>query len=109
MFIYGTTTLFKSLCAPSDPALMKASGMDKLLDEGLGAMEKISSDIKDAGWVVGACIIVALVIGLVYMIFLRLFAGLLVFLTIVAYLFGLAVLGLLMMTKSTEKGSDGSD
>lgn len=74
----------------------------------MGVGQIMSDDLKNAGWVVGTCILVSLVVGLFYMCFLRIFAGLLVFITIMAYLLGLTALGFMMMNESKELGDDGS-
>lgn len=85
-----------------NPDVIAKTGLGPLIDQGMGQAEKVASDMKDAWWVILSCVLVALVVGLAYMCLLRLFAGLLVFITIVAYLVGLIVLGSLVMTKSTD-------
>lgn len=74
----------------------------------MGFGQIATDDISNAAWVIGVCILVSLFVGLFYMCFLRLFAGLLVFITIVAYLLGLTALGIMMMDKSKLPQEDGS-
>jgi len=98
-FIYGSTVYYNTLCMP-DPSVIASTGLGPIIDSGMGEAEKIASDMKDAWWVILCCVLVSLVVGLAYMCLLRLFAGLIVFITIVAYLVGLITLGSLVLTKS---------
>lgn len=79
------------------------------MDKAMGVGQIVGDDLMNAAWVIGVCILVSLFMGLFYMCFLRLFAGLLVFITIAAYLCGLGVLGMMMLDKSTEPQENGSN
>jgi hypothetical protein len=85
------------------------AALKPMLDTVFSTATKVTDDIKNASWVIGVCILVCVFIGLIYMLFLRLFAGLLVFLTIVAYLVGMVFLGSMLMAESTEKKEDGTN
>lgn len=63
------------------------------------------SDVVTAYWVILTSFLVAIVVGLIYMLFLRICAGVLVFITIVLYLLLLVVIGAFLI----KKGSDNSD
>lgn len=63
------------------------------MKEGVGAVQRNMNDLKVAYYVILGSFFVALVIGLIYMLFLRICAGVLVFITIVVYLLLLVLLG----------------
>ena len=111
--IIPTQVYYNSICLPDVAKLAKeassaSAALQGMIDQVMGVGQIVSDDLKNAGWVVGVCILVALFVGLFYMCFLRVFAGLLVFITIVAYLLGLVALGSMMMAESKELGDDGS-
>lgn len=70
------------------------------------------NDIKTAYHVILLSFLVAVIIGLIYMLILRICAGVLVFTTIVAYLVLLVVTGFLFMRKASvndDPKTDNSD
>lgn len=79
-----------------------------MLDTVFSYATKFSDDVKNASWVIGVSIIICVFVGLLYMCFLRLFAGLLVFVTIVGYLVGMAFLGIMLVDESTKVKEDGT-
>lgn len=106
--IMGTKPFFGTMCLPD----MKGGGvyvaaLKPMLDIVFGFGKKLTDDITKAAWVVGVCILVSLFVGLFYMCFLRLFAGLLVFVTICAYLASVTVLGFMMLSESKELDDQG--
>lgn len=60
------------------------------------------NDVTNAKNVIAGSVGIAFGIGLVYMIFLRFFAGLIVWIAIAAYFAGVIVLGYLSYKKSTD-------
>lgn len=74
----------------------------------MDAMDKYMSDLSNAWYILLLSVLVALIIGFVYLCLLRCFAGLIVFLTIIAYLLGLAVAGFLCYNKGTTTDSNGT-
>jgi hypothetical protein len=73
--------------------------MGDMINNGLGTMQKYFADLVTAWWVVLSCVGAALVIGLIYMLLIRLAAGCIVFVTIMAFLGALGALGYLFYTK----------
>lgn len=105
--IMDTKPFYGTLCLPN-MASEYGKALKPMLDVVMGFGQKVADDIYHAAWVVGVCVLVSLFMGLFYMCFLRLFAGLLVFLTICAYLASLTVLGFMMLTESKELDNNGA-
>lgn len=70
------------------------------------------NDLMTAYYVILLSFLVAIIIGLIYMLILRICAGVLVFVTIVVYLILLVLIGALFMNKATvndDPKTDNSD
>lgn len=82
--------LYGKICMP-----VTATGGSNLLTSKMDSMDKYTSDLSNAWYILLLSIVVAFIMGFVYLCLLRCFAGIIVFVTIVAYLLGLAVGGYL--------------
>lgn len=91
----ATKVFYGTLCLP-DMKSDFGSALKPMFDKVMGFAEMVTDDITNAAWVVGLCVLVSTFVGLFYMCFLRLFAGILVFATIIIYLASLTVLGIMM-------------
>ena len=86
------------VCAPSTASLSSfASGVSSSLNEYLdtSTLSGWINDINTARWIIAASVGIAFVLGLIYMVFLRIFAGVLVWLSILCYFVGIIYLGIL--------------
>ena len=103
--IYNTTIFAGKMCWPS-PDIFDALGdafKEKIDSMGGGDfMTEVIADLN-IGWpIIAASVGIALVIGGLYMVFLMLFAGVIVWVIIVLFFALMAFLGYLLNTKSTD-------
>lgn len=68
----------------------------------LDSVDKYLADVSNSWYVILMSVGVCLVMGFVYLCLLRCLAGIIVFVTIMAYLLGLAVAGYLFYQKGTD-------
>lgn len=90
IFIQASKGLYGKICMP-----VVAFAGSATLTSKMDSMDKYTSDLSNAWYILLLSILVAFIIGFVYLCLLRCFAGIIVFATIVAYLLGLAVGGFL--------------
>lgn len=93
------------VCAPTASALASfsagaESAMDKYLN--MSTLSGWINDISIAKWIILSSVGIAFVLGLLYMIFLRIFAGLLVWIAIISYFAGIIVLGYFSYKKASD-------
>ncbi|KAL4485812.1 hypothetical protein ABPG72_012352 [Tetrahymena utriculariae] len=102
---YQTTLFLKKICFPSASAISSfdpssASQIQSLINS--STLTNWINDISNAKNVIAGSVGIAFGIGLIYMIFLRFFAGLIVWIAILAYFAGIIILGYLSYKKSTD-------
>lgn len=97
--IYKTTVLLERICWPTSDIIKTLDGgngtFSKKLQSSVNtdALAQWFNDLKEGWKVVAGSVGFAVLIGLIYMVFLRIFSGLIVWLVIIAYLILMAVLG----------------
>jgi len=97
---------------PGKELLAIAGGLQTKLQSTVGAAQKAINDVLIAYYVLLLSFLIAIIIGLIYMLVLRICAGVLVFITIVLYLTLLTVIGILFLQKSMvndDPKTDNSD
>jgi len=107
IIVYDTNAYFGRVCMPSLTKYASLASFSSSVSSSLGSMEKYSSDLISARWVILGSMGVAMVVGFIYLLLVRVFAGVIVFVTIVGYLLGLVVAGYLCYVKGTTADSTG--
>lgn len=107
IIVYETTAYFGRVCLPSLTKYASLSSFSSSVTSTLGAMDKYTSDLITTRWVILGSMGIALVVGFIYLLLLRVFAGVIVFITIISYLVGLVVGGYLFYLKGTVADSTG--
>lgn len=102
---YETTSFLGKICMPSAAALKTFSStatdaINSLVNS--STLTQWLNDISSARYVIAISVGIAFGLGFAYMIFLRLFAGLLVWCAIILYFAAIIVLGYLSYKKSTD-------
>lgn len=105
--IYDSTAYFGRVCMPSLSKYASLTSFSSSITGSLGPMDAYTSDLITTRWVILGSMGIALVTGFIYLILLRIFAGVIVFVTIIAYLLGLVVAGYLFYLKGTVADSTG--
>jgi len=88
IFKYGTVLYFDKICGPDASFLTNLGPVSDLIKNTMGTFEKFIADITRAYYVLVAAFGAAVIIGLLYMLFLRLCVGVLVFVTIMTIILG---------------------
>lgn len=88
IYKYGTKLYFSKVCGPDLTKFSKLGPVSDLIKKTMGTMEKFIADLTRAYYVLAASFGAAIVIGLIYMLFLRICVGVLVFVTIMAIILG---------------------
>lgn len=102
---YDTSSFLSRVCIPTSSAYSSfSSGTESALNSYLDSstLQNWINDINVSKGIIGASVGIAFGLGLVYMLLLRIFAGLLVWLAIIGYFAGIIILGILCYKKSTD-------
>lgn len=99
VMIYPTIPLFDRMCLPMDKAKFKQIADELHLDQ---ASDQYMADIKATWKVIASVAVGAIVVGIIFMVLLRCFAGLITWLFITAFLACMGALGYFLFFKAVE-------
>lgn len=88
IYKYGTKLYFDKICGPDLTTFANLGPVADLIKTTMGTLEKFIADLTRAYYVLAASFGTAVIVGLIYMLFLRLCVGVLVFITIIAIIVG---------------------
>lgn len=90
------------------PNVVNYASFSSSISSSLGVADKYVNDLMNSYLIILASIGVALVVGFIYLCLLKCIAGIIVFVSIMAYLIGLAILGYFIYLKGTTTDSSGN-
>eukprot|EP01016_Furgasonia_blochmanni_P055586 TRINITY_DN9332_c0_g1_i2.p1 TRINITY_DN9332_c0_g1~~TRINITY_DN9332_c0_g1_i2.p1 ORF type:complete len:660 (-),score=111.00 TRINITY_DN9332_c0_g1_i2:60-2039(-) len=105
--LYPTKPVLGSLCLPTNPELI--SFMQDSTRSAVDNLSRYFKDIKTMWWMILIVALIGLAIGFIYMCLLRFFVGALTWIAIAIFIFGFAILGILLWERSSNQFSGNTD
>eukprot|EP00825_Cyclidium_porcatum_P019462 TRINITY_DN220_c0_g1_i3.p1 TRINITY_DN220_c0_g1~~TRINITY_DN220_c0_g1_i3.p1 ORF type:complete len:664 (-),score=98.29 TRINITY_DN220_c0_g1_i3:141-2132(-) len=108
-FYYKSKGYFKRLCFPADDAILSSikSSLSSVMNT-----EQITewlSDVEEAWVMILISVGISFILGVIYMLFVRIFSGMIIWICIMAYFAGMVVLAVFLYGKTGMSSSDVSD
>jgi len=105
VFVYNTKSFMNSVCIPADPSYASKYGIGTVVAAG-GVLAAYINEVAIHYDILLYMIAISFVLGFFFMIFLRIFAGIIIWCMILAYHGVLALLAYLFYVKSTDSTLD---
>jgi len=103
--VYDTSTLLERICMPGEEVLSQVDGLQDYMStvSDVSKYQQWFNDVKNSWQLLLIAVGIAFFLGLVYMIFTRIFAGIIVWIFVLAYFAGIGFLGYYVYDKSVKE------